>query len=81
MAEANKKKTLWILLAVLVLVLSLGRGGTDVPAPQATPTPAANASGMSNATVSSHQPTDETTGETKAALLKLKDSVGKGGRP
>ena len=23
----------------------------------------------------------ETTGETKAALLKLKDSVGKGGRP
>ena len=56
-----------VLIAVLVLVLSLGRGGTDVPAPQATPTPAANASGMSNATVSSHQPTDETTGETNAA--------------
>ena len=56
-----------VLIAVLVLVLSLGRGGTDVPAPQATPTPATNASGMSNATVSSHQPTDETTGEANAA--------------
>ena len=56
-----------ILIAVLVLVLTLGRGGTDVPVPQATPTPATNASGMSNATVSSHQPTDETTGEANAA--------------
>lgn len=70
-----------VLIAALALVLATGKGGDQGSViPQPTPTPAANASGLSNVTIATHQPeetaqTDDAAASSSAAISATTDAV------
>lgn len=70
-----------VLIAALALVLATGKGGDQGGViPQPTPTPAANASGLSNVTIATHQPeetaqTDDAVASSSAAVSATTDAV------
>lgn len=70
-----------VLIAALALVLATGKGGDQGSViPQPTPTPAANASGLSNVTIATHQPeetaqTDDAAASSSAAISASADAV------
>lgn len=70
-----------VLIAALALVLATSKGGDQGSViPQPTPTPAANASGLSNVTIATHQPeetaqTDDAAASSSAAISATTDAV------